>query len=200
MKQMFLQGRSFFGTLFFAHVAIMILSLALQSSFLNDWIVGHPAVYWTVYAILAAGYLVISAQESVNQAGQDAAREQNCLERELPDEAAKAYQPWYGLRYAFVLEAPFLVLTVLSGVLTGLPQILTGILPNLWYSAWQPLRDAWSSAYPWMYLIPGTLAVLVPAVVFPEGKRRFLLMRRHMLENTERIRGNEKPIRIPRGK
>jgi hypothetical protein len=199
MKRMFTQGRSFFGTMLFAHVAIMILSLALQSSFINDWIVGHPVVYWIIYAALAVGYFWISAQESVNQSGQDAQREQNCLDRGEKEEASLTWQPWFGLRYAAVLEAPFLLLTVAAGLLRDLPRIIAGILPNLWYSAWQPALDLWPSAYPWLYLIPGVLAVIVPAVFYPEGKRRFLLMRQHMLENTERIRSNEKPIRIPRG-
>jgi len=200
MKRIFQQGRSFFGTLIFAHIAILILSMALQGSFLNAWIVGHPVVYWGIYGILAVGYLVISAQESVNQAGQDAQREQGCLDRGETEEAELSYQPWYGLRYALILEAPFLALTVLTGVLSGLPQIITGILPTLWYSAWLPVRDAWTAGYPWMYLIAGFLAIAVSAAVYPEGKRRYRLMRQHMLENTERLRSNEKAIRIPRGK
>jgi len=199
MKQMFQQGRGFFGTLIFAHVAILILNIALQSSFLNDWIMAHPAIFWIVYCALALGYLWVSAQEAVNQAGQDAQREQGCLDRGETEEAKRAYQPWYGLRYAAVMEAPFLVLTVVTGLLTGLPQIIVGIIPGLWYSAWLPVREAWNAAYPWMYLIAGVLAIAVPGVVYPEGKRRYRLMRQHMLENTERIRSNEKPFRIPRG-
>ena len=194
-------ARGYFGTRVFAHVGIVVLSVAIQGSFLNNWISSHAVVYWGIDAVLMIGYLVISAQESINQAGRDAQIQQGCIDRgEGEAEQSAAYQPWYGLRNAAILELPFMILTVISGFAGGMTSVITGIFPNLWYAAYQPVRDLWPAGYPWMYLIFGAVAVLVGAVVYPEGKRRFLLMREHMLENTERLRRNEAKVRIPRGK
>jgi len=189
----------YFGTLIFAHVGITIFHLGLQGGFLYNWLCNHMWLYWTIYAILALGYLVISAQESVNQAGRDAQRLQGCLDRGENEEGKKCYQPWYGLRNAAILEAPVMLLSLIMAFVSGIPGIFVGLLPNLWYCAWTPVKEALPNLFPWLYLAIGALSILVNGLVYPEGKRRFEKMRVHMLENTERIRNREKPIRIPRG-
>jgi len=198
---MFSQGRSYFGTLFFARFGVMLLALALQTSFLNSWLSSLGFFYYLLYAAMAVGLWLITWQEAVNLGGRDAQKMQGMQDRGESEEAQKQVcSPWYGLRYAAVLEAPFFLLALVSGVTGGLASILLGILPNLWNAAWMPFRDIVPGLFPWLYLFFGVITVGLSYLGYPVGIKRFALMRQHMLENRDRLKSNQKAIRIPRGK